>query len=191
MRTLSFYAHKCSSAPQLLFHQQFYTQLYRYTHLKVTPNFYAICTTLCTSKIFINSSGTKVAHKMLMKCHQHFTSTFYTQRSLKHKKTDDLTLFYALWGSVSVKVVHKVLVKSTPGLNFINILRTAFTLVDPKSITKIQLSHKYLFTLLGSASVKAVRRTLMKLSPGDVPLISRWTIFWSWRYFNPSRICLV
>jgi hypothetical protein len=29
---------------------------------------------------------------------------------------------------------------------------------------KIQLSHKYIFTLLGSASVIAVRRTLMKLS---------------------------
>jgi len=32
---------------------------------------------------------------------------------------------------------------------------------------KIQLSHKYLFTLSGSASVKAVRRALMKLSQGD------------------------
>jgi len=30
---------------------------------------------------------------------------------------------------------------------------------------KILLSHKYLFTLSGSASVKAVRRTLMKSSP--------------------------
>ncbi len=30
---------------------------------------------------------------------------------------------------------------------------------------KIQLSHKYIFTLLGSASVKTVRRILMKLNP--------------------------
>jgi hypothetical protein len=37
-------------------------------------------------------------------------------------------------------------------------------LVGPKSV-KIQLSHKYLFTLSGSASVKAVHKTLMKLSP--------------------------
>ncbi len=51
------------------------------------------------------------------------------------------------------------------GLNFINVLRTAFTLVDPKSVKK-QLSHKYLFTLSGSTSVKAVHRTLMKLTPG-------------------------
>jgi len=49
----------------------------------------------------------------------------------------------------------------TTGVNFINVLRTTFTLVDPKSV-KIQLSHKYLFMLLGSASVKAVRITLMK-----------------------------
>jgi len=32
---------------------------------------------------------------------------------------------------------------------------------------KIQLSHKYLFTLSGSSSVKAVHRTLMKLSHGN------------------------
>ncbi len=31
---------------------------------------------------------------------------------------------------------------------------------------KVQLSHQYLFTLSGSACVKAVLRTLMKLSPG-------------------------
>jgi len=30
---------------------------------------------------------------------------------------------------------------------------------------KLQLSHKYIFTLLGSTSVKAVRRMLMKLTP--------------------------
>ncbi len=52
-----------------------------------------------------------------------------------------------------------------PGVNFTNILHTAFTLVDPKSIKKIQLSHQYLFTLLGFESVKAACRMLMKLSP--------------------------
>jgi len=31
---------------------------------------------------------------------------------------------------------------------------------------KIQLSHKYLFTLLGSTGAKAACRTLMKLTPG-------------------------
>ena len=52
-----------------------------------------------------------------------------------------------------------------PGLNFINVLCTAFTLPDPKSVKKtVKLS--IFFTLSGSTSVKAVRRMLMKLTPG-------------------------
>jgi len=51
-----------------------------------------------------------------------------------------------------------------PGLNFINVLREAFTCADPKSIKKtVKLS---IFMLLGSTSVKAVHKTLMKLNPG-------------------------
>ncbi len=57
-----------------------------------------------------------------------------------------------------------MLVKLTPGLDFINVLRTAFTPVAPQSI-RTQSSCQYLFTLWGSTSVKAVRRTLMKLHP--------------------------
>ncbi len=49
----------------------------------------------------------------------------------------------------------------TPGLDFINILRTAFTPVVPQSV-RTQSSRQY---LLGPTSVKAVRRTLMKLTP--------------------------
>ncbi len=51
------------------------------------------------------------------------------------------------------------------GVNFINVQCTAFMLVDPES-AKIQLSHQYIFTLSESTSVIAVRRTLMKLTPG-------------------------
>ncbi len=51
------------------------------------------------------------------------------------------------------------------GVNFINVLRTAFALVDPESV-KNTVRSSVSFTLLGSMSVKAVRRTLMKLSPG-------------------------
>jgi len=40
-------------------------------------------------------------------------------------------------------------------------------LVDPKSVKKID-NLTVFFTLLRSASVKAVRRMLMKLSPGQV-----------------------
>ncbi len=49
----------------------------------------------------------------------------------------------------------------TSCVDFTNVLRAAFTLVD----LKIKLSHQYLFTILGSAPVKAVLRALMKLSP--------------------------
>ena len=78
--------------------------------------------------------------------------------------------------------------KLIPGLNFINVLRTALACADPKSVKKtvklsicftllgsmsvkavlsmfyVQLLHpQYISTLLGC--VKAVRRTLMKLIP--------------------------
>jgi len=52
-----------------------------------------------------------------------------------------------------------------PGVNFTNVLRTAFTPVAPQSV-RIQSSYQYLFRLLGSTSVKAVHKTLVKLSPG-------------------------
>jgi hypothetical protein len=41
-----------------------------------------------------------------------------------------------LLGSTSVKAASKTLMKLTPGLNFINILDTALTLEDPKSVKK-------------------------------------------------------
>jgi len=48
----------------------------------------------------------------------------------------------------------KMLVKLTPRVNFIIVLWAAFTRADPDSV-KIQLSRKYLFTLLEFAHVKA------------------------------------
>jgi len=50
------------------------------------------------------------------------------------------------------------------GVNFINVLRAAFTLTDPKSV-KIHCQCNWIFTFLGSACIKAVGRTLMKLTP--------------------------
>ncbi len=64
---------------------------------------------------------------------------------------------------MTVKAVSKSLVKLTLGLDFINFLRTAFTPVVPQSV-RTQSSFQYLFTLLGPTSVKAVRRTLVKLT---------------------------
>jgi len=49
-------------------------------------------------------------------------------------------------------------------VNFINNLRTAFTLLDPKSGKKIY-NLTVFFMLLGSVRVKAVRKTLVRLTP--------------------------
>ena len=51
------------------------------------------------------------------------------------------------------------------GVNFTNVLRAAFALVDTKSAKKTVRLNSF-FALLGSASVKAARRTLVKLNPG-------------------------
>jgi hypothetical protein len=50
-------------------------------------------------------------------------------------------------------------------VNFTNVLQATFMLVDPKWVKNTGKSSVYLFTLLGSARVKAVHRMLMKLSP--------------------------
>jgi len=54
---------------------------------------------------------------------------------------------------------------SQKGLDFINVLSTAFTLVDPKSVKRYwQLD--YVLTFWGATGVKAVHWTLMKSSQG-------------------------
>ena len=51
-----------------------------------------------------------------------------------------------------------------PRVNFTNILRAAFTRVDPKSAKKM-LNLTVFFALLGSVRVKAACRMLVKLTP--------------------------
>jgi len=62
--------------------------------------------------------------------------------------------------------MHDILWTSLVDLGSISstYLRAAFTPVAPQSV-RTQSSCQYLFTLLKSARVKAVRRMLMKLSP--------------------------
>ncbi len=52
----------------------------------------------------------------------------------------------------------------TPGLNFINILRTAFMRVEPKSVKK-DSQVVSLNKLLGSTSVKAERKYVGEIEP--------------------------
>jgi len=46
------------------------------------------------------------------------------------KKTVKLSVFFALSGSALAKAAPKMLLKLTPGLNFIFIFKTAFELLD-------------------------------------------------------------
>jgi len=55
----------------------------------------------------------------------------------------------------------------SPGVNFINVLRAAFMLKDPKSAKKT-VKFSDFFALLEYVRVKAARRMLMKLTHGRV-----------------------
>jgi len=61
----------------------------------------------------------------------------------------------------------EILIGPTLEVDFINILRAAFERADPKSAQKTD-NLTVFFALLGSAHVKAARRTLMKLTPSHI-----------------------
>ncbi len=56
-----------------------------------------------------------------------------------------------------------MLLKLTPGVNFINVLEAAFMRTDPEC-TKRQYSQQCRFTLLGPKSIKAACKMLMTLT---------------------------
>jgi len=60
-----------------------------------------------------------------------------------------------------VKLLSNVVAGKFECINFTNVLLEAFTLADPIS-AKMKLSHQCCFALLGSLSVKAVSKTLVK-----------------------------
>jgi len=95
-----------------------------------------------------------------------FISSFFVQKCFMQLLYNySLALQFFCISKLGKKPVCEMSVKLTTGLNFINVLLTAFTLIDPKSIKR----HWWLnciFTLLGSTRAKAVQRTLMKLTPG-------------------------
>ncbi len=66
-------------------------------------------------------------------------------------------------------LTQKVHVKCWPQVSISSTFyaHAAFTRADPESV-KFQLSHQYHFMLLGSARVKALRKTLMKLTPSQL-----------------------
>jgi len=58
-----------------------------------------------------------------------------------------------------------MLMKLTPGFNFINVLQAAFMYADSKR-AKIQSSCQSFFALLESACIKSAHKMLVKLTPG-------------------------
>ena len=81
-----------------------------------------------------------------------------------------------------VKSAHKMWVKLTPGVNFINILRSTSAHMDPKRAAQTVNSSQFV-ALLGSACVKAARNMLMKLSPSSKKHDNDW-----WEPREGSRI---
>jgi hypothetical protein len=56
--------------------------------------------------------------------------------------------------------------RSSPGVNFINVLQPAFMREDPERAKKIQSSFQSFFVFSRSGCEKAAYRILMKLTPG-------------------------
>ena len=66
--------------------------------------------------------------------------------------------------------------QQTPGADFTNILRAAFTRADPKSVKKLLYLTVFL-ALLGSLHVKAAHKMLVKLTPVKTNKFDRPELF--------------
>jgi len=91
----------------------------------------------------------------IIDCRDIHVINFYFDRDRNLKK-------FLQPGLGAQKVVIGLAISS---VNFINILRAAFAHIGPKSI-KRYWGFDWILTFSGSTCVKAVHRTLMKLSPG-------------------------
>ena len=89
----------------------------------------------------------------------------------------------SLYAAVKNYVTH-----TTSGVNFTNILQAAFTSAVPKSAKKTVKLISFI-ALLGSARVKAARRTLVKLTP-DLEIDYRFfSIFFQLFQTRPHAGC--
>ena len=80
-----------------------------------------------------------------------------------------LKIFVLIFFSVNFQVLGGhifCLLSLLPGVNFTNVLQASFMRADPKSATKL-INLTVFFALLGSARLKATRRLLVKLTPGQ------------------------
>ena len=72
-----------------------------------------------------------------------------------------------------------------PGVNFINVLRAAFAHTDPES-AKNTVKLSIFFVLMGSAIVKTVNKTLVKLKPEAVDLLD--ALDWNMTFQEPRDL---
>ena len=100
---------KCSHA-KLLFHQQYYNQLFQFTQLEITPNFYAVRSTLWTSKISVNLLAQILLIDLWWNWHLRSISPMLYEQLLLAKipkpqvETDDLTVFLRIWDLCASKL---------------------------------------------------------------------------------------
>jgi hypothetical protein len=90
--TCSFYLRKCTST-QLLYHQQYYTQLYQYTNQKISSTFTLYALVYCVPFRSGKSTSEKAVHRPWMKLIPGSTMLRYLQAinaptiSVKEKKS--------------------------------------------------------------------------------------------------------
>jgi len=128
---------------------------------------------LCVSHYFAVFGFQRFSTYLLACCSGCLRQRFRRRRQLRNvnfKRKTSNGIFSLSWiYSYNVKLLTIGTIEPA-GVNFINILHTAFRLVDHKSIKKID-NLTVFFTLLGSASVRAVCRMLMKLSPVEIGIL--------------------
>jgi len=97
--------------------------------------------------------------------HQNVYKQLFTIADPKSvKRQSSYQCLLGLLGSVLTKVLFKMLIKSTHGVNFINMFTQSF--YKPRSQKrKRQSCHKRLFVHLVSLRVKAAHKTLVKSTP--------------------------
>ena len=93
---------------------------------------------------------------------------YFTRRSKKCKNIVKPSAFFALLGSVQSKAAHRMLMKSTPGVNFTNILPADFT-------SKKHSQAVCLFCTFRIYSHQSFCKMLVKLIPGvNITNVLRW-----------------
>jgi hypothetical protein len=103
--------------------------------------------------------------------HQRFTYSVFAHGSWKCAKIQlSHQYLFTLSGSVRVKAVHRTLMKLSPGVNVINVLRATFGPVDPKSVKRYwQLD--WILTLFWATCVEAENKYVGEIEPRSINIL--------------------